>query len=315
MKARVPACGLRSLCVAATLATAGATAQGQNDRLLRVCLPDDSAPYSSVEQKRGTGLDHDLMEAVAARLGRDFEPLWFESRFDKEGNLALEARALLAAGLCDLVAGFPLYAPHLAPSTAEKARTPDYPGAKPLRQRPWQTLEPVTAGAAYRATALLLVPAKASDANVSSLASLQGRSVAVKAGSMASVALGGFKGGVLASSIKGYTSREDVMSALDQQQADFALVDVALWDRYRQAHPSSAFKPAAFNYEVKVNIGLLARASDESLLREVEAVVNEELAGGRVAQYAGRNAATWVPPVVPLVRPVMTLRDFVDAGG
>jgi hypothetical protein len=132
---------------------------------------------------------------------------------------------------------------------------------------------------------------------------------------MASVALGGFKGGILASSIKGYSSRDDVMSALEQQWVEFALIDVALWDRYRQAHPASGFKPAAFDYEVKVNIGLLARASDESLLRQVEGAVYEELTAGHVAQYADRNAATWVPPVTPLVRPIMTLRDFVDAGG
>jgi ABC-type amino acid transport substrate-binding protein len=297
------------------LTTLGGIAHAEGGKPLRVCLPEDSAPYSWVERNQGAGLDHDLMAAVAARLGRGFEPLWFESRFDKEGNLALEARALLAAGVCDLVAGFPLYAPHLAPPMAEKARPPDYPGAKPLRQRPWQALVPVTAGAAYRATALVLVPANASDTKLHSLASLQGRSVAVKAGSMASVALGSFRNGTLASSIKGYTSREDVMSALQEQQADFALIDVALWDRYRQAHPSSPFKPAAFDYEIKLNIGLLARASDEPLLREAESAVMDELASGRAAKYADLNSATWIPPVTPLVRPVMTLRDFVDAGG
>ena len=84
MSARLPVSGLRSLYVLTSLVAVGVVAHAEADKPLRVCLPEDSGPYSSVERNRGAGMDHDLMGAVAVRLGRGFEPLWFESRFDKD---------------------------------------------------------------------------------------------------------------------------------------------------------------------------------------------------------------------------------------
>ena len=293
------------------LLVSGALAQ---ETPVRVCLPEDSAPYSAKESGQGRGLDLDILKAAAERIGRTFEPVWFESRYDKEGNLSLEARALLAAGVCDLVAGMPLYEPHLAPMIAEKARTPDYPGAKPLRQRPWQTLVPVTGGAPYRATALALIAREEQDASVSAFEALKGRPVAVRAGSMASLALGGWHSGAIASSIRGFNVREDVIGALAGRQADFALVDIAAWDRYRTAHSGTTLRRTAFDYPVKVNIGLLARSTDEILLREMESALAAGQAVGSSGTSATAAGATWIAPVKPIVRPELTLRDFVSAG-
>jgi hypothetical protein len=259
-------------------------------------------------------LDLEILKAAVQRLGRLFQPVWFESRYDNQGNLSLDARALLAAGVCDLVAGVPLYEPHLAPMIADKARTPDYPGAKPLRQRPWQTLVPVTGGAPYRATALTLIAREERDASIAAIDALQGRSVAVRAGSMASLALAGWHSGAVASSIRGFNIREDVLGAVAEGQADLALVDIAVWDRYRAAHPQSALRRTAFEYPVKINIGVLARSTDAILLRDVESAMAAAQAAGNTAAAATAAGATWIAPVAPIVRPVLTLRDFVSAG-
>jgi ABC-type amino acid transport substrate-binding protein len=193
---------------------------------------------------------------------------------------------------------------------AAKARTPDYPGAKPLRQRPWETLVPVTGGAPYRATALALIARDEQDASVTAMAELAGHPVAVRAGSMASLALGGWHGGAIASSLRGYNLREDVLGALDDRQADFALVDMAVWDRYRAAHPQLTLRRTAFDHPVKINIGLLARSSDEPLLREIESALATLPAAGLTASAAATAVATWIAPVAPTVRPMLTLRDF-----
>lgn len=291
------------------------SALAQGSPAMRVCLPEDSAPYSWVERGHGRGFDMEILEAASRQIGRSFEPVWFESRYDKEGNGSLDARALLAAGVCDLVAGIPLYEPQLAPMIAEKARTPDYPGAKPLRQRPWQTLVPVEGGAPYRAASLALIARDGRDASVSEFAALRDRPVAVRAGSMASLALGSWHNGAIASSIKGYNVREDVLGALDLGKADFALVDVAVWDRYRLGHPETPLRRAELDYPVKINIGLLARASDGALLHDVETAIRAVQAGASLSTAAGRHGVTWIAPVIPIVRPVLTVRDFVLAGG
>jgi hypothetical protein len=91
VSARIHAWRLGPLCVATMLTTLGGITHAEGGQPLRVCLPEDSAPYSWVERNRGAGLDHDLLAAVAARLGREFEPLWFESRYDKEGKGGMPA--------------------------------------------------------------------------------------------------------------------------------------------------------------------------------------------------------------------------------
>lgn len=300
--------------IAATVATvfALAAAGGARAAPLRVCMPDDSAPYSTLERGQGRGLDVALLGAVAKRLDRPLELTWFEGRFDKEGNLSLDARALLAAGACDFVAGIPLYEPHLAPMIADRARTPDYPGAKPLRQRPYQTLVPVTGGAAYRATAMVLVGPR--DGADRGLDDLPGRSVAVRAGSMASLALGAWRGGTLTPSIKGYNLREDVLSAVESGQAEYAFVDVALWDRYRGQHPETALVPSGFEHPVKMNIGLLARKADEYALEVISDAVTQELGSPQLSALSRQEQATWILPVAPVVRPSLTMRDFVSPG-
>lgn len=287
-------------------------ASGVHAAPLRVCVPEDSAPYSTVERGKAHGLDVALMQAVAKRLDRPLELTWFEGRFDKEGNLSLDARALLAAGACDFVAGIPLYEPHLAPMIADKARTPDYPGAKPLRQRPYQTLVPVKGGAAYRATAMVLVGRSGSAAR--GLEDLQGHSVAVRAGSMASLAVGAWRNCALASSIKGYNLREDVLSAVETGEAEYAFVDVAVWDRYRSQHPATVLVQSGFEHPVKMNIGLLAKASDADVLEHVSAAVAQELAASQVSALSRQEQATWILPVAPVVRPLLTMRDFASPG-
>lgn len=300
--------------IAATVATvfALAVAGGARAAPLRVCMPDDSAPYSTVERGQGHGLDVALMGAVAKRLDRQLELTWFEGRFDKEGNLSLDARALLAAGACDFVAGIPLYGPHLAPRIADKARTPDYPGAKPLRQRPYQTLVPVMGGAAYRATAMVLVSHRGEA--VRGLDDLKGHSVAVRAGSMASLAVGAWRGGALSSSIKGYNVREDVLSAVESSQAEFAFVDVAVWDRYQSQHPETALVRSGFEHPVKMNIGLLARKVDAGALEVVSDAVAKEIDSSQVSELSRQARATWILPIEPMVRPSLTMRDFVSPG-
>ncbi|CAM5791228.1 substrate-binding periplasmic protein [Rhizobacter fulvus] len=306
-------CTRWSALVAFSLVAAGALAQQAAP--VRVCLPEDSEPYSTLQQGQPRGLDVAILQAAVQRLGRAFQPVWFESRYDSQGNDSLDARALLAANACDLVAGVPLYEPHLAPMIAEKARTPDYPGAQPLRQRPWQTLVPVTGRAPYRASALTLIAREPNDAAVAALESLRGRSVAVRAGSMAALALAGWRSGALASSIRGYNLRDDLLGAVAAGRADFALVDIAVWDRYRAAHPQTALSRTAFEHPLKINIGVLARSTDEPLLRDVETAVVAARAAEEIAAMASAAGATWIAPVAPVVRPTLSLRDFLSAGG
>ncbi len=297
----------------ALAALAAASAVAADPAALRTCVAQESAPYSSLDDGQPRGFDVELLTSMSRRMGRALELVWFEGRYDREGNLSLDARALLAARACDIVAGIPLYEPQLAPMLADKARTPDYPGAKPLRQRPYQALVPVIGGGAYRATAMVLVARGGS--TLRSLADAQGHTIAVRAGSMASLALGAWRSGVLATSIKGYNVREDVLAAVEAGEAELALVDVALWDRYRSRVPATRLAPTGFEHPVKINIGVLVRQDDAGLMTELTRALADEIAARQAAEPAPIDRATWVRPVLPAVRPALSLRDFEIGGG
>jgi ABC-type amino acid transport substrate-binding protein len=146
------------------------------------------------------------------------------------------------------------------------------------------------------------------------LEDLQGHSIAVRAGSMASLAVGAWRGGALASSIKGYNLREDVLSAVEAGEAEYAFVDIALWDRYRSQHQATALVQSGFEHPVKMNIGLLAKASDADALDQVSAAVTQELAAPQISLLSRQEQATWILPVAPVVRPSLTISDFASPG-
>jgi ABC-type amino acid transport substrate-binding protein len=143
---------------------------------------------------------------------------------------------------------------------------------------------------------------------------LKGHSVAVRAGSMASLALGVWRGGALASSIRGFNLREDVLSAVESGQAEYAMVDVALWDRYRLQHPTTALVKGSFEHPVKMNIGLLAKQSDADALDTIGEAMAQALASSQTRQLSRQEHVTWILPVTPVVKPSLTMRDFVLSG-
>lgn len=305
---------LAAIAAGAALALLDARCVAASTEPLVFCLAEDSAPYSTLEAGVGKGLDHDLAAAVAARLGRPFRAVWFESRYDKDGNLGLDARALLAAHVCDVVMGLPLYGPQQEELAATRARTPDYQGAKPLRLRPYEALVPVSASRPYRASALVLVASRTEDSQVASLAATGGRPVAVIAGTMASMALATSRNGEGARNIRGYNTRQDVLGPVAEGEVDFALVDVAVWDRFRVAHPGSPLRTTRFDYPIHINIGSLMRTADVELREAVDAALEEQLEGREVLALATKAGATYIAPREPQMRAALGLQDFIAAG-
>lgn len=105
-----------------------------------------------------------------------------------------------------------------------------------------------------------------------------------------------------------------MLSAVETGEAEYAFVDVAVWDRYRSQHPATVLVQSGFEHPVKMNIGLLAKASDADVLEHVSAAVAQELAASQVSALSRQEQATWILPVAPVVRPLLTMRDFASPG-
>ena len=144
----------RLAALSATLLCSAALAQPQP---LTVCVAADNPPLSHMVNGQPKGLDLRIAQAAADSLGRPLKVVPFESEYEKESTLAHEIAALLSAGLCDAASGFPLLTGDFGPPTRASARTPDYPGAKRKRDRPYVTLQAMAPGRGYVSVALGVV--------------------------------------------------------------------------------------------------------------------------------------------------------------
>ena len=164
---------------------------------LTVCMAEDNPPFSMARKGQVTGFDVKVAEAVARELGRELKLVPFEPEVEKESMLTHEVNAMLSAGLCELASGFPLLASDLGPPTRERFKTPDHPGAKPPRERPWITLGTLVSSQPYQGTALVIVQ-RAGEPTVSSLGGLRGRKIGAVAGTLEGTLVAMYGGGALA---------------------------------------------------------------------------------------------------------------------
>lgn len=308
---------LRHIVLAVALIGAANGAAAQADpptRALTVCMAEDNAPLSYLVRAGGQqqlrGLDVRVAQAVAAELGRALALLPFESEYEKESTLAHEVNALLSAQVCDLVSGFPLLAGDLGPPSRASSRTPDYPGAKRKRDRPYVTLTPLTASVPYQAAALG-VALRLGSAPVETLADLQSRRVGAVAGTIAGAVTLGYRQGLLRPGVVSLGQREDALGVLASGRIDALLLPLTQFDAWRLGHPDSALTLAAARRPLGVNLGWVMRADDEALRAAVNRVIERSRNDGQLARWAAEEGATWQAPREPAVSSGMVFNDLL----
>src|SRR6185369_11036234 len=124
---------------------------------LTVCIAEDNEPLSYMRKGQPKGFDVRIAQAIADELGRPLKIVPFETEYERESTLAREVNALLSSNVCELASGFPLLNEDIGGVPGAPARTPDYPGAKRFRERPFIALRPLTASRPYQGMALVAV--------------------------------------------------------------------------------------------------------------------------------------------------------------
>ena len=212
---------------------------------LTVCVAADNPPLSHLVAGQARGLDLRIAQAAADVLGRPLKPIAFETAYEKESSLAREVAALLAAGVCDAASGFPLLRADLSPAEGDKSRTPDFPGAKRKRERPFISLQPLAASRAYLGAALGVVqPAGAPP--LDRLADLGERRLGVVSGTLGGAMAMGWKNGALRSRLVSLGQREQPLEELmatpaagAQHRFNAVLLPLALFDGWLLQHPGA----------------------------------------------------------------------------
>ena len=289
--------------LAAALLVAGSV-QAQQPAPLTVCVSADNPPLSHLVAGQARGLDVRIAQAAADALGRPLKLVPFETSYEKESSLAREVGALLAGGICEAASGFPLLRADLSPAADDRARTPDYPGAKRKRERPFITLQPLAASRAYLGAALGVVqPAGAPP--LDRLGDLGERRIGVVSGTLGGAMAVGWKNGALRQRLVSLGQKEQPLDELAAappgaaRRFDAVLVPLALFDGWLVTHPGAPLVAAGWRKSIGVNLGFVTLAGDTTVRPALDAVISRGLADGSLVRWAGEAGVTWSPPVQP----------------
>jgi ABC-type amino acid transport substrate-binding protein len=285
---------MRLACVAACVLACAAAVAADSPAPLKVCMADGNAPLSYRVNSEPRGLDVALAQAIASETGRPLEVVFFESEYERDKSLVHEVNALLSSGVCDLATGYALFASDLGAPTRASARTPDYDGAKPRRQRP------------YEAAAMGVITREAG-LRVDTLADLQGVRVGAVSGTMAGSALIFYRNGILTKGLVTLSQREDLLAALEAGRFDATLTPLSRYDAYRLAHPNTKIVRAAFVHPLRINLGVVGLESEPATIAAADRAIERALAGGELARWAEAAGASWIRPVPPDVQPAFTI--------
>lgn len=288
--------------------------RGEPPAPLKVCVAEDNPPLSYHAKGEARGLDVAVARAVAESLGRPLELVFFESEYDRDKALAHEVNALLSSGVCELASGYALFEPDLGAPGRPTARTPDYPGARPRRQRPFVTLSRIAASKAYYAAAMGVVARDAS-LKVRTLAELQGYRIGAVTGTLAGSALALYRRGLLLPGVVTLSQKEDLLAALEAGRFDATLTPFSRYDAWRLAHPDTRVALAGFVHPLRINLGFVGLESQPDVIGVASRVIERALASGELERWAAQAGATWVAPRPPDVQPAFTLgslRELAD---
>lgn len=296
----------RLACVAACMLACAAAAAADSTALLKVCMADGNAPISYRVNGEPRGLDVALAQAIATEAGRPLKVVFFDSEYERDKSLAHEVNALLSSGVCDLATGYALFASDLGAPSRPSARTPDFDGAKPRRQRPFVPLGRVAATRAYQAMAMGVVT-REPGLRVDTLADLQGVRLGAVTGTMAGSALVLYRNGILTKGLISLSQREDLLAALEAGRFDATLTPLSRYDAYRLAHPETKIVRATFVHPLRINLGVVGLEREPAAIAAGNRAIERAFAAGELARWADAAGASWVRPEPPDVHPAFTI--------
>ncbi len=279
---------------------------------LTVCMAADNAPLSHQVGGQLRGLDVRIAQATATAMGRELQLVAFETAYEKESALVHEVGALLAAGVCEAASGFPLLVGDLGPPSRASSRTPDYPGAKRKRERPYITLAPLAASRAYQAVTLGVVQ-RTGAPPLDRLTELGDRKLGTVSGTLASAVALTWRNGLLRPKVVSLSQREDALAELaepGERRFDAVLLPLALFDGWMLTHPGQPLVAAAYRRPIGVNLGFVTLETATEVRAALDRTITQARASGQLAGWATAEGVSWAEPVAPEVSRGPSLADL-----
>ena len=268
---------------------------------LKVCLEEDSPPYSYKFGKKKGGFDYDVSMELASRLGRSLTVQWFETENDEENIPKLEANALLSAPLCHLIGGYPLLESALGGSQHQTFRLPDHDGQKRSERGKLIKLRVVTASNPYNRMVYAAIVGPAIKGPVKTLNDLKGVRIMSEVATLPSYLLMRHDNGTLVDNTEHISPWKKLFKQLDAGKADATLVGLHRYERYRFRNPETKLRFAGYTAPLGFNLGFAALTSSKDLLAQVNKTLADMTADGTLEKLASKNSMTLVAPQKPNV--------------
>ncbi|MDO9709204.1 type 2 periplasmic-binding domain-containing protein [Paracraurococcus lichenis] len=301
----------RAAAAALLLATLSGAASAEE--ALTVCLEEDVPPLSMKRGKEGAGFDLEVARRVAALLGRPLRVQWYETEADPDSQPDRQVNALLSDGKCDLAGGYPLAARALGRPMAERAKLPDFDGARPEDRRRWVALGTLVPTPAYRAGAIGVVMAPGKPApQFRHLAELQGLRIGVEEKTLPDAIVTHYRGGMLLGTVTHVTAGRPLFEGLARGDYDAVVVELHRYDAWRARHPDSGLTLTEYRHPIAFNFGFVGLSTAAPLVQAAGAAVTRMREAGELPAIAERTGLTYAPPQVPEVTPPLrtaALRD------
>ncbi|MFZ4407864.1 MAG: substrate-binding periplasmic protein [Paracraurococcus sp.] len=280
---------------------------------LGICLEENVPPLSLKRGREATGFDAEVARRVAEQLGRPLRVQWYETKADADSYPDRQVNALLSDGRCDLVGGYPLSARGLGAPPAERAKLPDFAGARPEDRRRWVTLGTLAPSRAYRSAAfgVVLGPARAG-LGFRHLDELKGLRLGVEERTLADAILTAYRGGVLLDQVTHVTAGQALFDRLAAGDYDAVLVEIQRWDAWAAGHPDSGLSLAGYRHPIGFNFGFVGLAAAAPLLAAVSDALATLREAGELPALAQRAGLTYAPPRVPEISPPVTIAGLRD---
>jgi ABC-type amino acid transport substrate-binding protein len=279
---------------------------------LTVCIAEDNEPLSYVRDGKPRGFDVRIAQAIADELGRPLRIVPFETEYERESTLAREVDALLSSQVCELASGFPLLREDFGVPIGV-ARTPDFPGAKRFRERPFVTLLQMSPSRPYQGMALVVASRREVARPVKRLSDLSGLRIANVAGTLSSALLVMYQNGMLRRNLVSLPQRGDtVFELMAKGQLDAAVVPAGLYDAWHLHHPDGALVKAEYQRPLGINIGFVATAQGSQALQAANRTIERALERGDLARWAAEEGVSWMRPTEPDVSRAPALHQLAS---
>ena len=267
---------------------------------LTVCVAEDNEPLSYMHKGQPKGFDVRIAQAIADELGRPLKIVPFETEYERDSTLAREVNALLSSNVCELASGFPLLREDIGTVPGAPARTPDYPGAKRVRERPFIALRPLTASRPYQGMALVAVLRREAARKVERLSDLKGLRIGNVAGTLSSALLLMYRNGMLRGDLVSLPQRgETVFDLMLANKLDAGVVAAGLYDAWKLEHPDGPLTLTEYRRPLGINLGLVAAPQGADALRAASRVIERALEKGELAAWAQAEGVSWMRPTEP----------------